>query len=150
MSSNHARADSTIPSSSDKFNEHNVTSPNSRGPSTIIATNNSLLTPASHEDNDGDTMMEDAVNGAPYKRRRTSTSADPQQTLPPHLRTNGGASDEHMSDAGAASLPNIQEIISNPDVGPYHFVCEKRSLSPLPSLLSGCRCNVSNESWRLT
>ncbi|KAI5805933.1 Rox3 mediator complex subunit-domain-containing protein, partial [Geopyxis carbonaria] len=95
---------------------------------------NSLLTPASsvapnsiHEE---DVAMNDAVsytNTSPNKRRRTSVDS-PSQTMPPNLRSSSEAHGE------APSLPNVEELLANPDVSPYYLVCEKPYTKSYPEL----------------
>jgi hypothetical protein len=100
---------------------------------------NSLPTPGSngapnsvHGDPDGDSPMTDISFGElkMHKRRRTSSSFDAgHHTLPPNLRQCSSDTNEKMANAPPASMPRIQELLSNPDCSPYYLVCEK-SLFP--------------------
>lgn len=98
--------------------------------------NNYLPTPNSqgdagpHADPEGDVSMDENSysQSAPFKRRRTSTSADSKaQTIAPSLRHHDSDGDDGMPDAVPPPVqPTIQELLSKPDVSPYYLVNKKR------------------------
>lgn len=68
-----------------------------------------------------------------HKRRRTSSSFDAgHHTLPPNLRQCSSDTNEKMANAPPASMPRIQELLSNPDCSPYYLVCEKTHKQSYP------------------
>lgn len=100
-----------------------------------MTTNNSLLTPASfttapngvHELEDVDMINASyeavSLDGANKRRRKGSLGVEygRGETAPPNLRHPDGSA------AGATELsPDILELMSKPDLGPYYLVAEKR------------------------
>ncbi|PWW80281.1 Rox3-domain-containing protein [Tuber magnatum] len=150
MSSNHAPSNNH----SDKYHHHHpsalsppnssVTSSFSGGPRSLHPSNTiptpassaANTVPATFEDNEADMMMMDeGSDTGSNKRRRTSSSSYDRtsQTMPPALRHRGD-----LPDGIPPPIPTEQELLSQPDVSPYHLVCSNRLFPFHPFPLHSC------------
>ncbi|TGZ84192.1 Rox3-domain-containing protein [Ascodesmis nigricans] len=122
MSSNHASEPMT-----EKYQQKTVHSTASPGnPVQAVASRSPVLTPTSSivpngvHDVEGDVIMDDSgwSNSGTHsnKRRRTSTSPERPQTVAPY----------HRQRSKPALPSGLLELISKPDVSPYHLVCQKQ------------------------